>query len=40
MANDPEITITIEDIPEELVYWWLYGEALWPDVIGGTDADG
>jgi hypothetical protein len=34
-----EIEITIDDIPEELVYEWLYGELLWPDVIGDKDND-
>jgi hypothetical protein len=32
--NDAEIEITIDDIPEEFVYQILYGEPLWPDVIG------
>jgi hypothetical protein len=32
-----EIEITIDDIPEEFIYEWLYGEPLWPDVIGGDD---
>lgn len=39
MASDPEIKITIDDIPEELAYWWLHGEPLWPDVIS-DDTDG
>lgn len=32
--NDPGITITIDDMPEEVIYEWLYGKPLWPDVIG------